>query len=408
MASRLRIGAALFGATALLSMSTLAASADVIVKPIQDENQKKYGYEVTFVDGVGNLPEHTPPKGEYGTVLIPLEVQENGKTSKAYAYCVELPTNLDKNKGLKEAKWGDHPNPDSKFRDNAGKVLWILLNSFPTKSTNELDKLYDGDYNELEAITATQAAIWHFSDGVELKGVTQHADDVTKLYKKLIEQAQDIKEQPKPTLEIDPASKSGKAGEKIGPFKVTTTANELKLTAELPDGVTITDAEGKPLNVEKKAGKSELTAKAEGNKVSEFFVNVPADAAKGEAKMNVSAEATLQAGRLFIAEDKNHKTQSLVIAQDSKVKVAKDAKADWIVGEKPTTPTTTTTTETTTTTPTTTTTTTTNNPAPGGSTDDLASTGASILWPLVGGLALVGAGIGALFVVRRKKAGAAE
>ena len=62
-----------------------------------------------------------------------------------------------------------------------------------------------------------------------------------------------------------------------------------------------------------------------------------------------------------------------------------------------------------TTTPTTTTTTTTPaNPAPGGSTDDLASTGASILWPLVGGLALVGAGIGALFVVRRKKAGAAE
>ena len=53
-----------------------------------------------------------------------------------------------------------------------------------------------------------------------------------------------------------------------------------------------------------------------------------------------------------------------------------------------------------------TTTTTTAAPAPGGGSDDLASTGASILWPLVGGLVLVGAGAGALFFVRRKKAGA--
>ncbi len=331
-----------------------------------------------------------------------------------FSYCVELPTNLDHNRGLKEVEWDKHPNPNTKFKgENAGKVLWILTNSFPTKSTNELDKLYNGDYNELEAIAATQAAIWHFSDGIEINGATsgnKDADaDVVKLYKKLIEQAQDLKVQPKPTLDIKPTSQSGKSGQKIGPFTVTTSATELKLTAELPDGVTITDADGKPLNVEKKGGKSELTAKSEGDKVSEFFVNVPEGTAKGEAKMNVSAEATLHAGRLFVAMDDSYKTQSLVIAQDSKVKVAKDAKADWVVGEQPTTPTSTTTTTTTSTTTPPTTTTTTNNPAPGGKTDDnLAYTGASILWPLVGGLALVGAGIGALFFVRRKKAGAAE
>ncbi|MEV6243994.1 thioester domain-containing protein [Lentzea sp. NPDC051838] len=404
MASRLRIGAALFGATALLSMSTLAASADVIVKPGPD-SQKKYGHDISFLENVGN---HTD-KDEYSTALIPLTVTNDGEVEKVFAYCVELPTRLQDNVPLREAKWEEkHPNPDTKFNENKGKILWILTNSFPVLDIDAFREKWGDQYDEREAIGATQAALWHFSDGVEIDEKRENKDnaDVVTLYKKLIEQAKDEGQALKPTLEIKPDSKSGKAGEKIGPFTITTTASEVKLTAKLPKGVTITDGAGNPLALEKDGDKVKAKAAA-GDKVTEFFVNVPGDADKGEATMNVSAEAVLQAGRLFIAEDSKHKTQSLVIAKNSKVKVAKDAKADWTAGVKPsepTTPTTTTTTE-----PTTpTTTTTTNNPAPGGSTDDLASTGASILWPLVGGLVLVGAGVGALFVVRRKKAGAAE
>ena len=93
-----------------------------------------------------------------------------------------------------------------------------------------------------------------------------------------------------------------------------------------------------------------------------------------------------------------------------KAKVEKEGKVDWAVEAKPSEPssppvTTTTTTTTTPETTTPTTSTTPANPAPGGG-EDLASTGASILWPLVGGLVLVAGGVGALFVVRRKKAGA--
>ncbi|HEX8865982.1 MAG TPA: thioester domain-containing protein, partial [Lentzea sp.] len=258
MASRLRIGAALLGATALLSMSTLAAAADVIVKPVPDKDQtdadKKYGYAVTI--DKKTLPPGAKDEKEYGTLLIPLDLQENGKNSRVFAYCVELPTDLDHNKGLKEVDWDKHPGKYTHFKDNAGKILWILTNSFPTKTTNELDDLYKGDYDEEEAIAATQAAIWHFSDGIEITGATsgkkEAEADVVKLYKALIEQAKPI-DQPNetPKLEIDPKSKSGKAGEKIGPFKVTTTATKLELTAQLPDGVTITDKNGNPLTTEK-------------------------------------------------------------------------------------------------------------------------------------------------------------
>jgi TQXA domain-containing protein/LPXTG-motif cell wall-anchored protein len=401
MASRLRIGAALLGATALLSMSTLAASAEVIVKPGPD-SEKKYGHDISFVPNVGNHKD----KDEYSTALLPLVVNDNGEIDKLFAYCVELPTLLQGNVPLREAKWDEkHPNPASKFNENKGKILWILTNSFPVLDMDAFQEKWGDDFDEREAIGATQAAIWHFSDGVEIDEKRENKDnkDVVTLYTKLIEQAKDEGKQLEPTLTVDPASKSGKAGEKIGPFTVTTTASEVKLTAKLPKGVTITDAKGNPLALEKD-GDDKVQAKAAvGEKVTEFFVNVPSDADKGEATMKVSAEAVLQAGRLFVAQDANLKTQSLVIAKNSKVKVAKDAKADWTAGVKPSEPPTTTTTTTTTTAPTTTTTT--NNPAPGGG-EDLASTGASILWPLLGGLALVGAGIGALFVVRRKKAGA--
>ncbi|WP_053738236.1 thioester domain-containing protein [Nocardia sp. NRRL S-836] len=418
MASRLRIGAALLGAAAVLSFSALPASADVVVKPIEGDWQ--WGHDVYLVPNVGN----TPPRhnDEFSTGLIGVELKEDGRKDRFQAYCVELPTDLQKGKPLHEVPWDKHPNPKSKFTENAGKVLWILTNSFPTKSVDDVnEKFGEGKkpYDDREIIAATQAAIWHFTDGAQLDEARELAGgpkgggaDLVKLYNKFVKEAVSIEQQPNPTLQIDPADAKGKAGEKIGPFKVTTTASEVQLTAKLPKGVTITDAQGNPLTITQSG--DELKAKAQNtkDKVSEFFVNVPADAAAGKAELKAKAEAELQAGRLFVSEDANLKTQSLVIAKDSKVTVEKPAKAEWTAAPVVTQPSTPSSTppSTPSTTPSSsapTTTTTPAAPAPGGSGDeDLASTGASILWPLVGGLVLVGGGVGALLLVRRKKAGA--
>ncbi|MDX8032304.1 thioester domain-containing protein [Lentzea sp. BCCO 10_0856] len=402
MASRLRIGAALLGATALLAISTLPASADVIIKP--DRGGQEDGLNVHLVNG-----DH---HHQQGTAVIKLRIEGDAERSNVLTYCVELPTPLEDRDALKEVPWDKHPNPNTKFKVNAGKVLWILTNSYPGQSMDKVQEKFGKQFNKKETIAATQAAIWHFSDEAELDG-DKNDPDVIKLYERLVKDAteNEIKEQPKPTLDIEPASKSGKSGEKIGPFKVTTTASEIKLTADLPEGVTITDAAGNPLAVQKQGDK--LAVATAGDKVSEFFVNVPANAPTGNAAFKLSAEAELAIGRLFVAhnKDKEDVAQSLVVAQPQKAKVEKDAKADWKLEVKPSEPSTpVTTTTTTTTAPSSTTPTTTSttpaNPAPGGGEDDLASTGASILWPLVGGLVLVGAGVGALFVVRRKKAGA--
>jgi TQXA domain-containing protein/LPXTG-motif cell wall-anchored protein len=405
MASRLRIGAALLGATAALAFTTLPANADVVIRP--DRGGQEKGHDVVLKP-VGNVSD--PNELRQGTEIIKLRIEDDKDRSNVLTYCVELPTPLEDSDALKEAPWGTHPNPKSKFPQNAGKVLWILQNSYPGKSMDEVKKAFGDNFDKKETIAATQAAIWHFSDDAELDPDKTKNDDIVKLYERLIKDAvaNEIKDQPKPTLEIEPASQSGKSGEKIGPFKVTTTASEVKLTANLPEGVTITDSQGNPLAVQKKG--EELAVKGTGEKVSEFFVNVPANAPAGSADFKLSAEAEIAIGRLFVAHNKKQEdvAQSLVVAQPQKAKVEKDAKADWKLVVQPTTPSSTSSTPSTTTPTTTTTTTTPAAPAPGGSTDDnLAYTGASILWPLVGGLALVGAGIGALFIVRRKKSGAA-
>ena len=403
MASRLRIGTALLGATAALAFSALPAHADVTITP--DREGQEEGHTVVLKP-VGNIKD--PNELKQGTAVIKLRIEEDEKRSNVLTYCVELPTPLEDADSLKEAEWGTHPNPKSKFPANAGKVLWILQNSYPGQPMDKVQKAFGEQFDKKETIAATQAAIWHFSDEAQLDP-DKNSDDVMKLYERLIKDAKEkeIKEQPKPTLEIDPASKSGKSGEKIGPFTVTTTASEVKLTGNLPEGVTVTDAKGNPLAVQKKSAEK-LAVQTAGVKVTEFFVNVPANAPSGSASFQLSAEAEISIGRLFVSRNKNPKSpeaQSLVVAQPQTAKVEKEAKADWkleVKPSEPTTPSSPTSSAPPSSTPPTTTTAV--PPAAGGGDDDLAETGASILWPLVGGLVLVGAGVGALFVVRRKKA----
>lgn len=397
MASRLRIGAALLGASVALTLSALPATAEVVVKP--DNNASQDGLDV-FLKG---------HKDALDTSLIGLKVID-GDAVKVQAYCVELPTPLKNTLGLKEVPWDQHPNTDSLFRKNPDrnreKVNWILHHSYPEKKPKEI--ISGLDLDQKEAIAGTQAAVWHFSDGATLDPDRTKNDDVVKLYEYLTGKDNvGLDEQPKPTLKVDPTFKEGKAGEKIGPFTVTTTADQVKVKGKLPKGVTITDKDGKPLE---QVSDAELKAAALGDKVTEFFVNVPQDAAAGEAKFALEVNATLEKGRLFVQSEPGNdkKTQSLIVAAPSKVTVDADASAKWVaapVVTQPSTPS-----STPSTTPTTPTTTTTTKPAPapggGGNDDDLASTGASIFIPLGIGVGLLGAGAGALFFLRRKKASA--
>jgi LPXTG-motif cell wall-anchored protein len=255
-------------------------------------------------------------------------------------------------------------------------------------------------------------------------------EDVDKLYHYLVDKNPGL-DQPAPTLKITaPADQTPKNG-LIGPFAIATTATgELKLDAgKLTAGVTLTDADGK-----------QVASVKPGDNV---YVKIANGTPAGSATFTVSTDATLDTGRIFAGVkdtpdncggDKSKCTQPLIVAQASKVTVSAEASVTWKVAppSSTTTPPSTTVQPTTTTPPTCVTTTaptsTTSSTTPGSGTTPtsptssncgptpttstpitqasptpLAYTGASVIGPIIAGIVLIGAGVGALFFVRRRK-----
>jgi TQXA domain-containing protein len=320
-------------------------------------------------------------------------------------YCVEIHTDIDEEHDMVERPWDAYPNEDSPFHANRAKINWVLHHGYPAQGLDAIAGALPEPPNDgidvLEAVAATQAAVWHFSDGVDLDrddplsgdaSDDADAEDALALYDYLTGPANvGIAEQPTPALTVSPAELSGAPGERIGPFTVTTTGTIEALTAELPAGVKVTDVNG-----------TELTADTIANGTA-LYLDVPAGTADGEATFELTATAGVDTGRLFVGRDYDeHPTQSLIVAKAEKSELTATAGADWAAAPTTSTPPPTETTTTTTAPPTTTTTDAA--PAPQArNTGGLAETGASIFAPVLIGLVLVGAGIGAMLFVRRRR-----
>jgi TQXA domain-containing protein len=397
MARRLKLvraGAAVAGASvALLMTAGIPVGADP-VKGSFDPDGGTGGYNVN----VGKKHE------DMLTSLIGFKLDDG---TKLQMYCVQIDTNLDRKHNMVEQAWDSYPNPDSPFNANSAKINWVLHNGFPVVGADALGKTLtdqgadlNNGIDQKEAIAATQAAVWHFSDGVDLnkqnplpKGPEDAKADVVALYEYLTGDANvGIGDQPTPTLAISPADLSGKTGERIGPFTVSTTGEIDKLTTKLPEGVKITDANG-----------AELTADAIKNG-TQLFLDVPAGTAEGAGTFELTATAGVDTGRLFVGENyAQEPTQSLIVAKAETSEITASASGKWAETTPPTSETTTppSSTETQPTTPTTSSAA--PAPQPKNTSGDLASTGASIFAPVVIGIVLLAAGVGSLLFLRHRR-----
>ncbi|AOS61005.1 thioester domain-containing protein [Actinoalloteichus hymeniacidonis] len=415
MGIRMRIaqtGAALLGAAAIVASTALPAFAatrgELLPTPNPDPDR---GTRVSLEDGGDQITRLLSLGLDDGTILR--------------TYCVELTVSARTGAPMVEVPWDQYPTRDNAtFDENREHVLWILQHSFPTVSVDELNEKLGLNLNQQEAIGGTQAAIWHYSNGAELDG--DNDGDVRALFDYLTgEENVGIGEQPTPSLQFSPAEVQGEAGSLVGPFSLETTADVVTLGLDAPEGVQLVSKSGdaEPIAI--------LDGEVETADLGELFLDVPAEVEEGGATITAEANATVDAGRLFIGDEsadwgsvrdtasrQEMKTQSLIVAESTPTDLQSQATAEWVAGAEPTTeppapteeppaPTT-------------------EPSAPGSSeevpsssaapttetdvddvneTDDLADTGASILLPIIIGVVLVGGGAGALLLMRRKKTG---
>ncbi|WP_153502741.1 VaFE repeat-containing surface-anchored protein [Cumulibacter manganitolerans] len=224
----------------------------------------------------------------------------------ATAYCIDLNTTYRKGAALREAHWADAPV----IAPYATQVNWLLHHSYPYLALEKVvaAEPFDNGLSIGEAVAATQAAVWHYSNGVNLTasdvaGSAGERHDVLALYQHLVGPANvGMSEIPDTTLSLTADGTSGVAGSRIGPITLTTSATATLALTSAPAGSRIVDAQGRPVG-----GTTTST---------ELYVEVPADAGPGSATITASTAVQTPTGRIFTptASDPESATQSLVLA----------------------------------------------------------------------------------------------
>ncbi|MFC7305462.1 Cys-Gln thioester bond-forming surface protein [Streptomyces monticola] len=238
--------------------------------------------------------------------LFEMAVDDGGMLQ---TYCIDI-----HNPTQKDAKYQETPWSATSLNSNAqaGKIRWILQNSYP--QVNDLAALAKKagarGLTEQAAAAGTQVAIWRYSDGADVQALDPQAE---KLADYLQKSARDLPE-PKASLSLDPPAVSGKAGERLGPVTVRTNAESVTVAppADAASGVKVVGKDGKP-----------LTSAGNGH---ELYFDVPKGATDGSAELTVQASTTVPVGRAFASETKS---QTQILAGSSESTVSATATANW-------------------------------------------------------------------------------
>ena len=257
------------------------------------------------------------------------------------AYCIEFDVNIKYESDLRVGDWKDFPGTN-KFKDNAeiqSKVAWIAQRSYPQTDMAELIKASGiAGLTEQEAITATQAAIWHFTNDFKwsgLKGADQTTTTrVEQLFTYLTGQSNTgLKESKQPTVEADSSSisftrsENGSEG-KVGPIRFKSSQATFKLTNEFK--YELINAQGAKVDLNAVPADTDL------------YLKVPADMTSGEQEFKGSVTGSVYAGKLLITKDAvagGPHGQTIIIGSNKEVTTEVQGKISWSVTQQTTTPT---------------------------------------------------------------------
>ena len=181
---------------------------------------------------------HTPDGKAWSPEAGLLNLQVEGSSSVDLSYCVDLIDSLREGKTLPEAPW------DESAIANRDAVERILNSYFPIGVGPEG---YEIEGTDSEKAAATQAAIWHFTNGFELESSSGHPAVVAN-YQTILKAVADgvLPALGGPvTLSIDgDTDVDAIPGQLIGPFTIHTSAASVDLTPST--GVTLHNEDGSP------------------------------------------------------------------------------------------------------------------------------------------------------------------
>jgi TQXA domain-containing protein/LPXTG-motif cell wall-anchored protein len=311
MISVRRRGAARLAAAVLASGLVAAGAIAAASTAAADDTPPSQGGATATLSGLKTFDKaviHDNGKNqEVGAGLFEMAVDNGGSIQ---TYCIDLHNPTQSKAQYEEKSWSQTSLANNA---DAGKINWILQNSYP--QVNDLTALAkkagSGALTEKTAAAGTQVAIWRFSDHANVDAVDPAAEKLADYLKK---SAQNLGE-PKASLSLDPPAVSGKAGDRLGPIKVSTNADSVTLTPG-------TDAASSGVKLVDKSGKA-ITSAANGGEV---FFDVPAGAADGSASLTVQAATKVPVGRAFASDTKS---QTQILAGSSESTVSATATADW-------------------------------------------------------------------------------
>nr|WP_246620670.1 TQXA domain-containing protein [Streptomyces corallincola] len=240
---------------------------------------------------------------------------DGGGTLQTYGVDLRAPTQRDAH--YQETAWSGTSLGTNR---NAGKIGWILRNSYP--QVNDLATLARragvSGLTEQDAAAGTQVAIWRYSDGADVDAVGARAE---KLADYLEKNARGSAEPPA-SLRLDPPVLSGRPGDVLGPVTVHTNAGSVTVSPPVDatdDGVRIIDRTGKVITSARDGG--------------QLYFDIPEDAAAeadgagaGSARIAVQGSTTVPVGRAFVSESRS---QTQILAGSSESSVSATAGATW-------------------------------------------------------------------------------
>ncbi|WP_327345728.1 TQXA domain-containing protein [Streptomyces europaeiscabiei] len=307
-----RRGAARLAAVSLASGLVVTGAIVTAGPAVADETAQSSGGATATIGGLKTYGTAVLRTDDGQEQQLPAGLFEmfvdGGGTLQTYCVDVQNPTQ-------KDAKYQETPWSGTSLGANkeAGKIRWILQNSYP--QVNDLAALADKagakGLTEEDAATGTQVAIWRYSDGAEVTALDPEAE---KLADHLEKSARNLAE-PAASLMLDPPAVSGRPGERLGPVTVRTNADAVTVTPPsdgTADGVRVVDADGEA-----------VTSAGEG---SELYFEVPDKTADGSAELTVEASTTVPVGRAFASETRS---QTQILAGSSESTVSVTATAHW-------------------------------------------------------------------------------